>query len=201
MRGADLSVNTPFDVYFSADVETDGPIPGTYSMLSFGLAVAGRSDGVQFERLDPEQHTFYRELRPISDQVDEETLAVSGLDRDRLISAGAEPATAMTEAARFIREAAGHGTPVLVAYPLAFDWAWLHWYFVSFSTEGSPFGYSSCLDMKTLFAVRGRHPIALSGASKLPPALRSRRPHLHHALADAVEQADIFANLVESETA
>jgi 3' exoribonuclease, RNase T-like len=192
-------VNTPFDVYFSADVETDGPIPGTYSMLSFGLAVAGRSDGERFERLDPELHTFYRELRPISDRVDEETLAVSGLDRARLGRSGADPAAAMTEAARFIREAAGDGTPILVAYPLAFDWSWLHWYFVSFSAEGSPFGYSNCLDMKTLFAVRAHRPIALSGASKLPPSLRSSRPHLHHALADAVEQADIFANLVESD--
>jgi hypothetical protein len=28
------------DIYFSADIEADGPIPGPYSMLSFGLAVA-----------------------------------------------------------------------------------------------------------------------------------------------------------------
>ena len=33
------------DVYFSVDVETDGPIPGPYSMLSFALAVAGTFDG------------------------------------------------------------------------------------------------------------------------------------------------------------
>lgn len=31
------------DLYFSADVETDGPIPGPYSMLSFGIVFAGRS--------------------------------------------------------------------------------------------------------------------------------------------------------------
>ncbi len=199
VRGrGDLHVKAPFDVYFSADVETDGPIPGTFSMLSFGLAVAGTSDGVSFERCDPERQTFYRELRPISERVDDETLAVSGLDRERLLEDGSEPADAMTDAARFVREVAGEGTPVLVAYPLAFDWAWLHWYFVTFSLEGSPFGYSNCLDMKTLFAARTRRPIALSGASNLPPMLRSSRPHLHHALADAVEQADIFANLVET---
>src|SRR5512133_818869 len=33
------------DVYFSADVETDGPIPGPYSMLSFALVPAGVFDG------------------------------------------------------------------------------------------------------------------------------------------------------------
>jgi hypothetical protein len=27
------------DVYFSVDVEADGPIPGPYSMLSVGVAV------------------------------------------------------------------------------------------------------------------------------------------------------------------
>lgn len=190
-------MNEPFDVYFSADVETDGPIPGTYSMLSFGLSVAGRSDGVEFSRADPGAQTFYRELRPISEQLDRATLEVSGLDRQRLVIEGEAPDLAMTEASRFVRAAAGAGTPVLVAYPLAFDWAWLHWYFVTFSVEGSPFGHSNCLDMKTVFALRDGRPIALSGASKLPERLKSPRPHVHHALADAMEQADIFANLIE----
>jgi hypothetical protein len=30
-------MDTPYDIYFSADIETDGPIPGPYSMLSFGI--------------------------------------------------------------------------------------------------------------------------------------------------------------------
>jgi hypothetical protein len=38
------------DVYFSADVETDGPIPGPYSMLSFALVYAGRFDGERFKQ-------------------------------------------------------------------------------------------------------------------------------------------------------
>jgi hypothetical protein len=53
------------DLYFSADIEADGPIPGTYSMLSFGLAVAGRFDGTLFEAYDPTKATFYRELKPL----------------------------------------------------------------------------------------------------------------------------------------
>ena len=52
------------DLYFSADVETDGPIPGPYSMLSFGIAVAGSFDGQTFRR-PGRRATFYRELRPI----------------------------------------------------------------------------------------------------------------------------------------
>ena len=37
---------TALDAYFSADVETDGPIPGPYSILSFALVF-----GAYFRRL------------------------------------------------------------------------------------------------------------------------------------------------------
>ena len=54
------------DVYFSADVETDGAIPGPFSMLSFGLVLAGTFDGERFARPTQYEHTFYREIKPIS---------------------------------------------------------------------------------------------------------------------------------------
>jgi len=190
-------MQAPYDVYISADVETDGPIPGRFSMTSFGLALAGRFDGNTFERTDPRAQTFYRELRPITDEADPDTARVSGLDRDQLLRSGAAPVAAMTEAASWIRDVAGDGTPILVAYPLSFDWSFLYWYFVAFAEGGSPFRHSSCLDMKTLYAVRTGTPIALSGASRLPAHLQSSRPHEHHGLADAVEQAEIFANLMQ----
>jgi hypothetical protein len=188
---------TSSDVYFSVDIETDGPIPGPFSMLSFGLAVAGSlSEGV-FRRADPSPSTFYRELRPISEGFDLETARVSGLDRDHLLRAGDEPRRAMTQAADWVRQIAGESQPVVVAYPLAFDWTFLYWYFTAFSETGSPFGYSSAFDIKTAFALRAGRPMALSGASRLPAHLRSKRPHRHHALEDALEQAEIFANILE----
>jgi hypothetical protein len=190
-------MDPPFDVYFSADIETDGPIPGRFSMLSFGLALAGRFDGKTFVRTDPRAQTFYREVKPISPDFDPETATISGLDRDQLKISGYEPEHAMTDAAQWIEEVAGAGTPILVAFPLSFDWSFLYWYFVAFATGGSPFRHANCLDMKTAYAIRSGTPIALSGASQLPPELRSSRPHEHHALADAVEQAEIFANIIE----
>ena len=36
------------EVYFSGDVETDGRIPGRYSMRSFASIVAGSFDGETF---------------------------------------------------------------------------------------------------------------------------------------------------------
>lgn len=187
-----------YDLYFSADIETDGPIPGRYSMLAFGLVVAGRYDGRKFEAIDPSKYTFYRELQPIADDFDRETLEVSGLDRQRLMARGTDPATAMTEASDWVRSIEPRATPILAAYPLGFDWPWLYWYFVQFSRTGSPFDYSSCLDMKTVFSMVSGRPFAKSGKSKLPPGLRSTRAHTHHALDDAKEQADIFVNLVRA---
>jgi hypothetical protein len=49
-RSMHLSLDGNVDSYFSADVETDGPIPGPYSMLSFALVYAGSFDGAKFSR-------------------------------------------------------------------------------------------------------------------------------------------------------
>ncbi len=184
------------DVYFSADVETDGPVPGRFSMLSFALVVAGTFDGSQFRRSNFAD-TLYRELRPISDDFQPEALAVNGLDRNRLTISGKDPAEVMTEASEWVRRAAGGGSPVLVAYPMSFDWMWLYWYFTVYSKSGSPFSHSRAFDMKTAFATKAKLPIARAGRSKLPAQLRSHRVHTHHALDDAIEQAEIFANLFE----
>src|ERR1700693_623043 len=79
------------DAYFSADVETDGPIPGPFSILSLALVYAGRFDGSHFELPQNMGMSFYRELRPISDSFDPEALRVNGLDRERLIKTGQTP--------------------------------------------------------------------------------------------------------------
>lgn len=185
------------DAYFSADVETDGPIPGPFSMLSFALVYAGRFDGKVFTRPTSYERSFYRELQPISKNFQADALSINGLDRDYLCENGHLPALAMAEAYEWIRQIAGNAKPVLVAYPLSFDWAWLYWYFVQYSKFGSPFGYSRCFDIKTALAVKSRTTISEAGRSRLPKGLVSDRIHTHHALDDAVEQAEIFANVFE----
>jgi hypothetical protein len=185
------------DLYISADIEADGPIPGRYSMLSLGLCVAGRFDGLRFERRDPTRQTFYRELRPISEAWVPEAVAVTGLDRDALLRDGAEPGRAMDEAADWVASVAGPDRPVLVAYPLGFDWLFLYWYFVAFAERGSPFGVDGALDTKTLFQAKAGVTLDRARKAALPPALLSRFEHTHYALDDAIEQADLFANIVE----
>lgn len=185
------------DSYFSADVETDGPIPGPFSMLSFGIVYAGSFDGEHFRRPHAYDQSLYKELKPISEDFELEALRVNGLDRRRLFREGEPPEIAMTETCRWVKQIAGRGRPVLVAYPLSFDWTWLYWYFVRFSANGSPFDYSRCFDIKTALAVKASIPISQAGRSRIIPSLRSKRPHSHHALDDAIEQAELFANIFE----
>src|SRR5690606_10995220 len=85
-----------------------------------------------------------------------------GLDRARLQAEGHDPASAMREASAWIASVAEGAEPVLVAYPLSFDWTWLYWYFIHF-TQHSPFGHSRCLDIKTLYATKARTCIAGGG--------------------------------------
>jgi hypothetical protein len=185
------------DFYFSADVETDGPIPGPYSMLSFAIVSVGVSDGKTLSNGSAHRRVFYRELKPISEKFQEEALKINGLDRSRLIKEGQSPECAMKEAFHWVREVAGSNYPVLVAYPLAFDWTWLYWYFVNFCEQGSPFDYSRCFDIKTAFAVKGKLPISEAGRSRLPSNLQSAHRHTHHAVDDAISQAEIFKSIFE----
>ncbi|MEA2343997.1 MAG: hypothetical protein QOF63_2166 [Thermoanaerobaculia bacterium] len=185
------------DAYFSADVETDGPIPGQFSMLSFALVYAGAFDGHSFVRDRELSQSLYFELKPISERFEPEALAVNRLDRDRLLEEGRDPKAAMTEATEWVRNVAAGRRPILVAYPLSFDWTWLYWYFMAFSGTGSPFNHSGCYDLKTAFAVKAGVPIARAGRDWLLPGLRAQRPHTHHAIDDAREQAELFANLFE----
>ncbi|MFK4221880.1 3'-5' exoribonuclease domain-containing protein [Streptomyces sp. NPDC019890] len=182
-------------LYISVDIEADGPIPGPYSMISFGAAVAGRQDADSYAPADPESHTFYRELRPISEDFVPEALAVSGLDRDRLIAEGSEPAAAMAEFSAWVDEVSVGAQPVMCGYPASYDWTFLYWYLLRF-TGASPFGHSGCLDMKTLYATKARLPLRAVAKGTMPRELLSRRRHTHHALDDAIEQAELFSNLM-----
>ncbi|MGQ4382602.1 exonuclease [Streptomyces sp. SAS_270] len=186
------------EFYVSADVEADGPVPGPYSMSSFGLAVAGVRDGVTFQAVEPAERTFYAELKPISEAYDPEALAVGGLDRGRLVREGQEPAQAMDAAADWLATVSGElgAAPVFVAYPLGYDWMWMYWYFMQFASNGSPFGHSRCLDLKTLYAAKAASPIIGSTKRSMPRHLLSSRPHTHNALDDAIEQAELFQNLM-----
>lgn len=117
---------------FVCDVEADGPVPGKYSMLSMG-----------FVALTPELNkTFYRELKPISDEFDPEALAISGLDRDRLTRKGRLPNNAMIELSGWVKSVS-KGRPIFISDNPGFDFAFVNYYFHVESAVENPFGWSS----------------------------------------------------------
>src|SRR5262249_9548605 len=162
----------------------DGPIPGPFSMLSFALVYAGSFDGKHFRRPKNYDTSLYKEIRPISDNFQPEALQINGLDRNRLCREGELPEKAMSEASAWVNAVAGAAQPVLVAYPLSFDWSWLYWYFIRFSALGSPFAYSRCFDIKTAVAVKASVPISEAARSRIDPFLRPHHPHTHRAIDD-----------------
>ena len=122
--------------WYSVDIECDGPMPGAYSMLSIGVVKIVPDLGTSDAEL-----SFYRELRPVSDAFDPEALAISDLDRSALVDGGADPARAMEDLAGFL-ERTSVGPPVFVADNPGFDFAFVNWYFHTF-TGANPFGWSA----------------------------------------------------------
>lgn len=175
------------ELYIATDVEADGPIPGPYSMISLGMAVVGR----------PEL-SFYTELAPISDAFVAEALAVSGLDRERLIREAPSAEAAMRAATAWIDGLRALGRPVFLAAPAVWDGMFVHWYFVRF-TGKSPFGATgSGVDLRSYWmGMRGCEWVEThKGTIKRALGL-TKLPHTHHAGEDAAELAAVFAAVLE----
>ena len=112
------------------DIESDGPIPGDYSMISFG-AVLVKEDLSK---------TFYGKIKPISDKWIPEALAVSGFSREETLQFE-EPEKVMTEFASWLKEV-DSSRPMFFSDNNGFDWQFINWYFIHF-TGKNPFGFSS----------------------------------------------------------
>jgi DNA polymerase III epsilon subunit-like protein len=171
------------DVFVSVDIEADGPIPGDYSMISFGAVVVGT----------PRQ-SFYRELKPISEKFVPEALAVSGLDRKRLAREGADPEKAMRDLTAWLSEVSPRRRPVFVGFNATFDWMFVAWYLVHF-TGLNPFGISG-LDIKAYYmGAFGKKSWGDTAKRNFDARFLGDEPHTHNALDDAREQAEIFLKL------
>ncbi|KAF2337932.1 MULTISPECIES: 3'-5' exonuclease [Flavobacterium] len=116
--------------YIVVDIESDGPIPGDYSMISFGAVIVN-------DKLDK---TFYGKLKPISDKFDPQALAISGFDRETTLEFD-DPKTVMLNFEEWIKENS-KGRPIFISDNNGFDWMFICWYFHHFLNR-NPFGYSS----------------------------------------------------------
>lgn len=120
------------------DIEADGPIPGDYSMISFG-AVIVKDDNLQ--------ETFSGHLKPISNNWIPEALAISGFRREQVVTFP-EPRDVMLEFEEWLTENSV-GKPIFISDNNGFDWQFINWYFHHFLGR-NPFGYSS-LNLNSLY--------------------------------------------------
>ncbi len=112
------------------DVESDGPIPGDYSMVCFGAVIV--EPGLE--------RSFYGQLRPISESYVPQALAVSGFSREVCLSF-AEPQLVMEQFRDWLRSNC-KGRMLFVSDNNGFDWQIINWYFHHF-LNANPFGFSS----------------------------------------------------------
>ncbi len=112
------------------DVESDGTIPGDYSMISFGAVIVEQD-------LD---RTFYGQLKPISEKWIPEALAVSGFNRDETLEFD-DPKMVMEKFSKWIDENC-KTRPLFFSDNNGFDWQFINWYFIHF-LDNNPFGFSS----------------------------------------------------------
>lgn len=112
------------------DVESDGPIPNKYSMVSFGAIIVEQSLS----------KTFYGETRPISDLWIPESLAISGITREQH-EKFEHPSSVMENFGKWIDENST-GRPVFISDNPAFDWQFINYYFHYYLGK-NPFGFSA----------------------------------------------------------
>ncbi len=173
------------ETYISVDVETAGPNPSDYSLLTIGAcAIIGRPS------------TFYVELRPVNMRAVPEALAVSRLSMERLAERGLAPKEAMSQFEEWLKEQTPAGQrPVFVAFNASFDWMFVNDYFHRYLGR-NPFGHAA-LDIKSVY-------MGLAGVTWSETTMRQVGPRYlggqqltHHALRDAMDQAEIFRKMLE----
>ena len=102
--------------FISVDVETAGPSPGQYSLLSIGACT-----------ISSPQQTFYVELQPLNDLMQPEAYAIHGLSLEELRQQGVPPKVAMERFDAWLLDVLPEGSaPIFLAFNAPFDWSFVN---------------------------------------------------------------------------
>lgn len=176
------------ELFFSTDIETNGPIPGPYSMLSFA-SVALTKEG---ERLG----TFEANLETLPGASEHPETMNFWAGEPEAYKATRQnvqkPEKALMDYVRWVDSFAPKA-PIFVGYPAGFDFTFMYWYMINF-TGRSPFSFSA-LDMKSYACAVLGTPFRETTKRNMPRAWFSDEKHTHVALQDAIEQGDIFLSM------
>jgi DNA polymerase III alpha subunit (gram-positive type) len=180
-------------IYVVVDIETDGPAPGLYSMLSIGAVASATNDEVA---------SFYRKVLPYEEAgQDADTMewwrsqpeAWKEVTTDAL-----PPEIVMNEFCGWINDL--KAKPIFVAHPVGFDYTFVSWYLQKFAQN--PFndysGVARILDLPSFAAGKLKVPLSKSARPQLPESLKVGMPeHSHKAIDDARGYGTILRNLLK----
>jgi hypothetical protein len=180
------------EIFISVDIEADGPIPGPYSMLSFGAAAFSTS-GLLLS-------TFSANLKTLDGAVqDPNTMEWWAKNQEAWEACRKniqDPKIAMTNFVRWVKKQPGW--TVFVGYPASFDFLFIYWYMMRFAGE-SPFSFSA-IDIKTYAMAMLKKPYKESTKRNMPARWFGEKKHNHIALDDAIEQGQLFCNMFAENT-
>ncbi|MGH7755502.1 MAG: 3'-5' exoribonuclease domain-containing protein [Vulcanimicrobiaceae bacterium] len=175
-------------------MEANGPCPGLFSMLSFGMAAF---------TLDKELvGTFSRNLDVLPDAAEDErtmkwwATPENAVAFQRCRENIVPPARAMAECRSWLMEIRRYGKPVICGAPSGFDFTFLYYYFQRELGE-TPVGFAS-LDLRSYAAAVLKRPYRFVGKRQYPPEWIDESPHTHVALEDAIEQGCILINAIRA---
>jgi hypothetical protein len=184
--------STP-ELYVSTDIEANGPCPGLFSMLSFGMAA------FTIDKQLVGSFTRNLELLPGAG-LDERTMAWWALTENNIAfhrsrERPVPPRTAMLECKEWLEMMRRFGRPIICGAPSGFDFTFIYYYFQRELGE-SPVGFAS-LDLRTYAAAVMKRQYRQVGKRQYPPDwIDEGLPHTHVALDDAIEQGCILINMM-----
>lgn len=167
------------ECFISVDVETAGPIPGDYSLLSIGACL-----------VEDDQQVFECILKPITMHADPKALEVSGFSLDQLQRDGLKPEEAMSKFAAWVANVSNGRVPVFVGLNAGFDWSFVNYYLHRYH-NGNPFGFAP-LDIKALFMGATGCNWRDTRSSNIVKVIHPKLSGNHNALDDAMAQAEMF---------
>lgn len=115
--------------FISVDVESDGDLLGTHSMVCFGAVL-----------VEDMTKTFYGKTKPISNIYIQKALNISGFTREQHEEFD-DPKEVMLSFAEWIKNNS-KGRPIFITDNPAYDFSWINWYFITYIGQ-NPFGFSA----------------------------------------------------------
>lgn len=172
------------ELFICVDVETAGPTPGQFALLSIGACL-----------VDDPSVTFYVELQPDRADFSPEAMKIHGLSLESLQQTGQPPKAAMEQFDIWVRNVtSADQKAIFVALNAPFDWMFINEYFHRYLGH-NPFGHSA-LDIKAYFMGQVGINWAETSLAEISKHFLEYHTLEHNALSDALEQAEIFRKIL-----